>query len=64
MLILSNRAENIERIVHIIERIDKAGDSEIEVIPLQYASATEMVRILNSIHGAGAGAEAGTTPLR
>jgi general secretion pathway protein D len=49
MLILSDRADNVERLVSIIHRIDQESDSEIEVIPLEHASATEVVRILNTL---------------
>lgn len=49
VLIISDRATNIERLIKIIERIDQAGDSDVEVIPLQHASASEVVRILVSL---------------
>jgi len=49
VLIMSDRAENVSRLVDIIRRVDKASDSEIEVIRLEYASAAEVVRILNAI---------------
>ncbi|MEA2078504.1 MAG: type II secretion system secretin GspD, partial [Pseudomonadota bacterium] len=49
VLIMSDRAENVSRLVNIIRRIDKVSDSEIEVIRLEYASAAEVVRILTAI---------------
>ena len=49
MLILSDRADNVDRLVSIIRRIDQESDSEIEVIPLEHASATEVVRILTTL---------------
>ncbi|GMQ83359.1 MAG: type II secretion system secretin GspD [Gammaproteobacteria bacterium] len=49
VLIMSDRAENVKRLVNIIRRIDKVSDSEIEVIRLEYASAAEVVRILTAI---------------
>jgi len=56
VLVISDRAANVERLVTIIRRIDQVSDSEIEVIPLQHASATEVVRVLNSLERApGAG---------
>ena len=60
VLIISDRAENVTRLVSIIRRIDKVSDSEIEVIRLQHASAAEVVRILNAISRSTAGA--GKTP--
>ena len=49
VLIISDRASNVERLLTIIRRIDQVSDSEIEVITLQPASATEVVRVLNSL---------------
>lgn len=48
-IILHDSAANVRRLKEIIARTDKANDEEIEVIPLQHASATEVVRILDSI---------------
>jgi general secretion pathway protein D len=48
-LILSDRASNVSRIMRIIQRIDQAGDEEIEVIRLENASAGEIVRVMNSL---------------
>lgn len=52
MLIVSDRAANVQRLLTIIRRIDQAGDEEIEVVPLQHASAGEIVRIMQSLAGA------------
>jgi general secretion pathway protein D len=49
MLIISDRAANVARIVAIIRRIDQASDEDIEVVPLQHASAGELVRILTAL---------------
>lgn len=49
MLIISDRAANLARMVSIIRRIDMASDAEIEVVPLQNASATEIVRIMTAL---------------
>lgn len=51
MLIISDRAANVQRLLRIIQRIDQAGDEEIEVVPLQHASAGEIVRIMQSLAG-------------
>jgi len=67
VLIMSDRAENVSRLVNIIRRIDKVSDSEIEVIRLEYASAAEVVRILNAIsrgrQAKGKGMPAGSETL-
>ena len=58
MLIISDRASNVSRIVRIIERMDESGDEPIEVIALHNASAADVVRIVNSLNQ-GQGAEGG-----
>jgi general secretion pathway protein D len=58
MLIISDRASNVSRVVHIIERMDESGDEPIEVIALHNAGAADVVRIVNSLNQ-GAGAEGG-----
>ena len=49
MLIISDRAHNVDRMISIIRRIDQSNDEEIEVIPLQHASSAEIVRVLTSL---------------
>jgi len=58
MLIISDRAGNVSRLMRIIARIDQTGSNDIDVIPLQSATAADTVRVLSSLVGA-AGAEAG-----
>jgi general secretion pathway protein D len=62
MLIISDRAANVDRMLRIIRRIDQAGDDEFEIIRLEHASAAEVVRIITSLNqsGAAAAANAGT----
>ena len=60
MLIISDRASNVNRMVRIIGRIDRSGDGDIEVIRLEHASASEIVRVVNSLNAAQ-GADAGSS---
>ena len=63
MLIISDRASNVNRMMRIIQRIDQQGDEAVDVVQLQHASAAEVVRIVNSLYtGAGAAAEGGGMP--
>ena len=55
MLIISDRAANVSRMVSIIHRIDQASDEDIEVVSLQHASAAEIVRIMTALTQAGRG---------
>src|ERR1700678_2909950 len=50
MLIISDRASNVSRIMRIVERMDESGDEPIEVIALQNASASDVVRTINQIY--------------
>jgi general secretion pathway protein D len=52
MLIISDRASNVNRMVRIIARIDRSGDGDIEVIRLEHASASEIVRVVNALNAA------------
>lgn len=49
MLIVSDRANNIARIIRIVQRLDQAGDEEIEIVRLDNASASEIVRVVNAL---------------
>ena len=60
MLVISDRGANIARLEKIIRKIDQPDAQEIEVIPLQHASASEVVQILNSLKTANA--QAGQAP--
>jgi len=61
MLIISDRASNVSRVVRIVQRIDQTGDENIDVIPMQHASAAEVVRIVNTLYTSAA-AEGGGMP--
>jgi general secretion pathway protein D len=63
MLIISDRASNVSRIVRIVERMDESGDEPIEVIALHNASAADVVRIVNSLNQ-GQGAEGGGSAVK
>lgn len=61
MLIISDRASNVSRMMKIIERMDESGEEPIDVVPLHNASATELVRTVNQLNqGAAAGGEGGS----
>ena len=49
MLIISARTDNVKRMLSIINRIDRASDEEIEVVPLAHASSAEVVRVLTTL---------------
>ncbi len=49
MLIISDRAANVNRLISIIRRIDQSNDDDIEVVRLEHASAAEIVRIMTAL---------------
>jgi general secretion pathway protein D len=64
MLIISDRASNVSRIMKIIERMDESGDEPIEVIPLHNASATDLVRTVTQLIQSTGGGEAGGAAIK
>lgn len=51
VLVISDSSSNIQRLEKIIRSIDQATSDEVEVIPLEHASATEVVRIMQQLGG-------------
>jgi general secretion pathway protein D len=65
MLIISDRASNVNRLMRIIERMDESGDEPYELVELHNASATELVRTVNQLsQGAAAGGEGGGNTVK
>ncbi|MBP7663370.1 MAG: type II secretion system protein GspD, partial [Shewanella sp.] len=54
VLMLSGRAAVVNKLVEIIRRVDKQGDTSVQVVPLEFASAGEMVRIIDTLYRATA----------
>jgi general secretion pathway protein D len=50
VIMMTGQAETVNRLVDIIARVDKAGDQDLEIIKLSYASSAEVVRILENIY--------------
>ncbi|MGN6453477.1 MAG: type II secretion system secretin GspD, partial [Steroidobacteraceae bacterium] len=57
ILIITDRASNVNRMMRIIRRIDQVGNQDVEIVPLQNASASEVVRVVNSLYQGAAAAE-------
>jgi general secretion pathway protein D len=63
ILIISDHASNVNRIMRIIRRIDLASGTEPEIVPLQNASAAEIVRVVNSLYTGSNSAEGATVKV-
>ncbi|UTM58997.1 type II secretion system secretin GspD [Photobacterium sp. CCB-ST2H9] len=59
IIMITGRAAVVNRLAEIIERVDRAGDKEIDVVELNNASAAEMVRIVDALNKS---ADAKSTP--
>ncbi len=57
-LIITDHAGNISRLMKIISGVDRPDSDELEIIPLKHASASEIVRILNSLNAGGGAKDA------
>jgi general secretion pathway protein D len=57
ILIISDRASNVNRMMRIIRRIDQVGGQDVEIVPLTNASAAEIVRVVNSLYQGAAASE-------
>lgn len=53
VIILLGRAGNLNRIIDVIRRIDRASNSSIDVIPLHRASASQVASVLSNLQNAG-----------
>lgn len=53
VLILLGRASNLDRIRTVIEDVDRASTSGIQMIPLRHASAAQLAAVLNNLQTAG-----------
>jgi len=59
-LIISDRASNINQLLKLVAEIDRAGQFEIDVIPLKFAKAKELSTMLGTLVPQAAGQEGGS----
>ncbi|WP_025822710.1 type II secretion system secretin GspD [Shewanella marina] len=52
VMMITGRAAVVNKLVDIVRRVDKQGDTEVQVVPLQFASAGEIVRIIDTLYRA------------
>ncbi len=63
IIMLTGRAAVVNRLVKIIQRVDKAGDQEVDIVRLKYASALEMVKTITAIQKPAAGSKSNTPSI-
>ncbi len=49
IILITGHAAVVNRLANIIHRVDQAGDTDIEIVELRNASASEMVRIVDAL---------------
>ncbi len=49
VLLITGRAMVVNRLVEIVHRVDKAGDQDVDIIRLRFASAAEIVRLVTAL---------------
>ncbi|MHB8386703.1 type II secretion system secretin GspD [Metallibacterium sp.] len=65
VLIVTDRADNVERIVKLVQQLDNPANGGISIVQLKHASAEQVARTLNELQGTGTGAgEGGLPPAR
>src|SRR5437870_1732054 len=52
-LIITDYADNVRRLLRIIERIDQPASTDVTVIPVQHASAIDLAELVVRISGSG-----------
>ena len=58
-LVLKGKAQNIERLLDVIANIDKPNNEDFELVPLDYAVASQVANTLQSLMSGGAAAAGG-----
>lgn len=62
VLLITGRAAVVNRLVEVVNRVDRAGDQDVDIIKLRFASAGEMVRLISNLNKDG-NPQGGTTSL-
>ncbi|MFB2863477.1 GspD family T2SS secretin variant ExeD [Aeromonas sp. MdU4] len=62
VLLITGRAAVVNRLVEVVNRVDRAGDQDVDIIKLKFASAGEIVRLVTNLNKDG-NQQGGTTSL-
>ncbi len=64
MLIVTDRADNVARVMRLVAQLDRPGEAGISVIELQHASAEDVARTINELQEPPAGTESALPQAR
>jgi general secretion pathway protein D len=62
VLVISDRAANVDRMATLVKKIDQPITQGIEIIPLEHASASEVVRVISALQQKDAQLAGGQLP--
>ncbi|MBQ0797923.1 MAG: type II secretion system secretin GspD [Porticoccaceae bacterium] len=63
-MIIADRASNIQKLLNIVRRIDQVGTIDIELLPIEFADAKEVISVLNQLlPNQTGGKEQGVSPF-
>ena len=63
-LIITDRSSNIQRLINIINGIDRPDSDEVEIVRLNHASAQEVIRIIGSLQSRAGAAPGSPAAVR
>lgn len=55
-LVITDRSANVDRLLRVIQRVDRSSGGEVEAIALEHASAAELAATLNTLYPSASGA--------
>ncbi len=61
-LVITDYAENLQRLGRIIATMDTPGNTDIEIVPLKHAVASDLAALVQKLAGGGAAAAAAAVP--
>ncbi len=62
ILLMTGRANNLQRLAEVVRRVDKAGLESTRIVALKHASASEMAHILQTIYSGKGRKRPGSNP--
>lgn len=52
-LVITDYADNVRRLLDVIDRLDQPGNAQVTIVPLQHASALDIAQLLTRLSAAG-----------
>lgn len=62
-LVIKGKAQNVERLLAVVDSVDKPNNEDFELVPLEYAVASQVASTLQALMASGAAGGAAASPL-